>query len=967
MTRIQRRLLIDTSVIGITLTLFVAILDLATNALQSLEDLFYDSRAAYCQHWAKPPTDKLVHIDIDDASLQAVGQWPWPRTDMGQLLEEIDRAGARAIAMDIIFPEPAQPRDVKIDGQVVHIDDDANFAASIAKVGKVLVPVSVSASSTASPIYKKIRDYLMADLELSDADCYQRLLADPDHVLPLGSKFPVDIFIAARREAMNARISEQVEKRKANLPEIRKTLLPKTDPEFTSSPLVRLLHDEFEKVRSSHALRRFMMPIPEGMGPLATYSGELASIAPLTEAAAYGGYVDYLQTGRGGTVRAIPLLVNFRGQLFPQMDLSLACAVLGVDIRTIRIARDEIVIPRPPGRSADIRIPVRAMHADQFGGDVGMFAYVPVRGNKDWETIFDHPSHQKPELHVSMAAVWDVYLMRDRLARNNANIDRALRVILDDDPPIDSPDLPRLGLDGNKYKEYLASKPAPEDTAARRTLVDWTLQQLKETGMDAIPKMKDSELPKVPGTDRPDPREIVKRNEVAYAVASLSRGLDQNKKFEELLKNRRALLKDKIAGRGVLIGWAATAKTDFFPTAIQPSCPGVVIHGMLYNGIMTGDLWKHAPKWVTFIITVLIGLSVTVANGFLKPIGALGVTLVLAVAYLLVNGYLLFDYGNVCVGVAGPVVALGSVWSTGAVAAFLIEAAERARITKRFSSYVDQKLVDFVIENPDVSLDGQVREMSVIFTDLAGFTTLSEKLREKTVPILSDYLGVMVPIIRRNDGFVNKFLGDGIMCFYNAPRDDADHAAHAVRTCLEMQVAMKKFAEELVAKGLPSLAMRCGVSTGNMVVGDSGPADACDYTVLGDAVNFASRLEGANKATGTHILISQRTSELVADKFLLRPVGRLLVVGKSEGLMTYEPLVLLDEATPEQMMETAMCAEMVAAYVARDFARCIEVADRMDAQFNTSKLAALYRKTSKLYLEEPPGPEFTGNLILTEK
>jgi adenylate cyclase len=179
---------------------------------------------------------------------------------------------------------------------------------------------------------------------------------------------------------------------------------------------------------------------------------------------------------------------------------------------------------------------------------------------------------------------------------------------------------------------------------------------------------------------------------------------------------------------------------------------------------------------------------------------------------------------------------------------------------------------------------------------------------------------------------------------------------------------MKAFADELVAEGLPRVAMRCGVATGTMVVGDSGPSDASDYTVLGDTVNFASRLEGANKAVGTSILISHRTTELLGEsRFLLRPVGKLLVVGKSEGVMTYEPLAPFDDATPQDMILATMGTEMIAAYFARDFEKCIEFADRMDAQLGPTKLPGLYRKAALKYIENPPGTEFQGNLILTEK
>jgi adenylate cyclase len=492
-------------------------------------------------------------------------------------------------------------------------------------------------------------------------------------------------------------------------------------------------------------------------------------------------------------------------------------------------------------------------------------------------------------------------------------------------------------------------------------MVELALKAYKEyvdAGFGDLMTQKDADL---------DRRSILLRDELIGATRKFKQVEEQNRRFDLQLADRRSQLKDKIDGRAAMIGGVATGGIDFYPTAIHPTCPGVIIHGLTYNAIMTGYFWRQAPKWVTTVITILIGLLVTAANGFLRPAHAVIAVVLLGAAYLLVNGLLLFDKANLLVGAAAPMVALASVWSTGALAGFLIQADERAKIKKRFSSYVDQKLVDFVEENPDEALDGQVREMSVIFTDLAGFTTLAERLEERTVGILSEYLGLMVPIIRKHDGLVNKFLGDGIMCFFNAPRNDPDHALHAVQTVLEMQKAMTAFADAMVEQGLPRIAMRCGVATGPMIVGDSGPADASDYTVLGNNVNFASRLEGANKATGSCILISERTAELLRDRFLLRPIGRLQVVGKSVGVMAYEPLAPLDQADTQDRLQCAMCAEMIAAFIARDFDKCVDITRQMDKTFGPGKLAALYRRVSQEYIEIPPGPDFHGNLVLTEK
>ena len=299
---------------------------------------------------------------------------------------------------------------------------------------------------------------------------------------------------------------------------------------------------------------------------------------------------------------------------------------------------------------------------------------------------------------------------------------------------------------------------------------------------------------------------------------------------------------------------------------------------------------------------------------------------------------------------------------------FVVERAERKRITSRFQSYVDPVLVNYVIEHPEKArLDGEVRELTVVFTDLAGFTPLQEKLQERTVGILNQYTSLMVPIIREQNGYVNKFLGDGIMFFYGAPQANTYHASDAVLTALKIQQAMGPFNKSLAERDLPELAMRVGVASGPMVVGDAGSADASDYTVLGDTVNFASRLEQANKYTDTQTMLNQRTAELVGDLFLLRPIGRLQVVGKTQGVMTYEPLCAADDATDGQKQLATASGAVVDAYVAADFPACLKAVDRLESEFGQSKLTALYRDLATAYTDSDPGDSFSGEIVLEAK
>jgi class 3 adenylate cyclase len=264
--------------------------------------------------------------------------------------------------------------------------------------------------------------------------------------------------------------------------------------------------------------------------------------------------------------------------------------------------------------------------------------------------------------------------------------------------------------------------------------------------------------------------------------------------------------------------------------------------------------------------------------------------------------------------------------------------------------------------------------LSVVFTDLAGFTQLSEMLKEETVPLLNEYLGRMVPIIGRHHGLVNKFLGDGIMFFFGAPEpypgDESLHAWAAVQAIMEMQEAMTSFNQDMARRNLPQLHMRAGVSTGEMTVGDAGnPPQRSDYTVLGDRVNFASRLESANKFTGTRVLISDRTVELLRGTYLVRPIGLLQVVGKREPVMTYEPLAPIEKATEEMHKLAEMTKAVTDAFAAGRFTQCAAAAKRLEEEFGTEsqgKFCALYAQHCAEYLETPPA-EFLGQIKLEAK
>lgn len=948
MTRVERRLFFNSLILGLALTLAVTAVEYA-GGLEQLERWFYDVRARNCQFFDPPPTDKLVHVDIDDRALEAVGAWPWRRSVLAEILDEIRIAGAKAVAMDVIFPEP---QEVDYDIQTLddgtqqikrRIDHDAEFAAAIRRSQNVLLPAALEferPAAKAPESYERMRQWLAADLELTEDQVARRLSEQGVQSADVAGQY-----LAARRDAAGQRVREALDRRDYAFDDLRRLLLPRTDPTLANSPQIAVLRAQYDKLRASRALWRFTRPIEAGAPPppLLHARVKLPPILPLSLASVSGGFVDYIPFG-DGVVRAVPLWVNLDGRMYPQMGLALACMMLGTDPGQIYVGQDQLTIPLPSG---PIDVPVRSFDSAQYGR-VGMLMDIPWFGTRDWATMYDYPRHRESAQHVSITHIWDICDGRRKIERNNANADRALEVAL-------------AALDPSRAERYFVAVPDLRNTDARREIIGWANREMASSGLlEQLASMKDDEL---------DATQRRERDAVLNANHVLAEVLQRNDELRESVNATGAQLAGELRDKAVLIGWIATGVSDIVPTSLHARCPGVVVHGAIFNAIMTGNFWRFAPEWITLTITLGLGAITALLVGLLTPSRAIAAVIVLAAIYLAINGIVLFDYGNRIVGVAGPVVAMAVVWAGCTLIRLVGEAVQRERIKRRFENYVDPKLVNYVLENPDrARLDGEVREMTVVFTDLAGFTTLSEKLKERTVELLNDFLSAMVPVIRdMHHGYVNKFLGDGIMFFYGAPLQNPRHATDAVATVLDMLKVLKEFNVGLSERGLPGLSLRAGISSGDMVVGDAGSKDASDYTVLGDCVNFGARLESANKALGTCALLSQRTVELVDSQFLVRPVGKIQVVGKTEGVETYEVLSYMQDATAEQKRLAEVSGAIVRAFQTRTFDKCLAQLDAFDHEFGCSKFSAVYRQLAEEYLKQSPPEDFDGKVVLTEK
>jgi CHASE2 domain-containing sensor protein/class 3 adenylate cyclase len=915
-TRIERRLARSATALGIVLTCIIAAAN-SMGFLQSLEWSLSDRRTHYCQ-FHKTPTDQLVHVDIDDGAIDAIGRFPWQRKIVADIVDEISRAKPKVIAFDVIFTDPEEPSPMP-QSQVL-VDHDQALADAWRRCGVGVVGSSFASppESIVTPQIQAAADVLCGDLELTIDELNDRLKVIGHD--PVGG----EQYIWALRAAMRTRLSSEPPGETDQVPKLAAKLLPHRARFGESLPSYQILAKQWLQICAEREMTRFSIPLSAAPSnvPRLENNTEKAPIPILTNASKFGGSVDRLPYP-DGVVRGVPLFFEFQGRLYPQLGFVLACAALDADPYSPTLESDRVVIHRPDGKT--VNIPVSVFHSPRIG-DIGWVMTVPWFGTGPFKDMYLRPDGSGE--HISISKFHDLADFRSELAADDQQERKALDVYLD--AQVD------LSLRDKLTQQHVVDDQAKRHDWIRQNILD---DDFRKQGFEELARIATEQPGTLSASEVVELRNFRALQDIVEQTEVLNRRIQQSE-----AANRRA-----VEGRVVLIGETATGTTDMALTPMGASVPGVVTHGVILNGILTGDLWRQASPLANGLAIIIVGLASTILVVTLRPWRATLAVILLLLIYLVVNCLLLFSYEKYMLALAGPLAAAVLIWAMVILASVIVEATVRANITDRFRNRVDPQLVDYVLEDPDrIRLAGELKELTVVFTDLEGFTKASEQLGEKTVEVLNEYMERMVPIIRRvrsagtRGGYLNKFLGDGIMFVFGAPFENPHHASEAVDTVMEMLEVTRQFSEEIVAKGLPPVYMRAGVTTGPMIVGDAGANVAGDYTVLGDAVNTAARLEKANKRFNSRVLINQGTALQLNGKFLLRPIGSLLLAGKSETVETFEVLGRREGATETEIEIARLSSEIVSKFTAGDEAASLELVKQMTAKFGPSKFAETY-------------------------
>lgn len=422
-------------------------------------------------------------------------------------------------------------------------------------------------------------------------------------------------------------------------------------------------------------------------------------------------------------------------------------------------------------------------------------------------------------------------------------------------------------------------------------------------------------------------------------------------------------------GKIVLVGATAIGIYDLRNTPFSPVYPGLEIHATVIDNILRKH-FVHKPKW-TKIYDGLAILLAGVLLGFMVPrlsaVKGMCFAVGLFVLHILLSQWL-FTHYRLWVNIVYPLLALVLIYTSLTIYHYITEERERKKIRGAFSYYVSSSVVNEMLKNPEkLKLGGDKRDLSVLFSDIRGFTTISEGLTpEALVHLLNEYLTVMTDIVFKYDGTLDKYMGDALMAIYGAPLEQPDHPSRACQSALDMMAELRKLNEKWIREGKKPLDIGIGINTGAMMVGNMGSDQRFDYTVMGDAVNLGSRLEGANKNYQTNILISEFTYERIKDEFVCMEMDSVKVKGKTLPVRIFQ-LVGGNDLPDGRKEAITYFHKGLGLYKQQKWDEAIELFQILTALEKGIPAANLYIERCLDLKGNPPGPEWDGVFTLKTK
>ena len=918
--------------IGVIVSLVLSALSF-THVYEDQESSIYDWRFRLRNDLFGEPyqNPKVSTLDIDDLALQTYG-WPLTRDWHARLVETIHEYGARMIGFDIFFYEPSNQR--------LSVEDIAALE----------------------------KDTLTRDEVLG-------LIKDYDHELIVASQKANIVFHAQTFETVNDTVPDAIEFAKNNVRDLSETeqealalLLPYSIP----VPSREVSQDLYQAIDMEVPLPQFIQS-SRGVG--------FALPKP----------------DHDGIVRRYRLGLVYNGRIYFALGLIMACDYLNVPLETVQFVPGQaVVLPQATlsdGSTKTVRIPISGaceMLVNWAGPYHSTFQHMPFNLALDFGSL--NPSNKALKIAKRVAAMSPEALEDPALFLQKMRAEGV--------PHFSDDDLLNIASQISLYNEmekFIKANPDQNVEAFVKSL-GIPDEEISAYAEGWQPPFNDiainlrivdvlSQNPELPIKQVGETLGITRLEDIKYGVGVI-RDLLRNGGvkpenhplyFEDLItsaglqgdqESDRIISEKDFDDTVFFYGLTATGTHDLNPTPFGPREAMLGAHANVFNTIITQNFLTRLPKWANGLIMIGFGLLIGVLVPRFNAIPGAAIIFTLLVIYL-VAAFLIFAKGGIWIDALGPIATLILGYLSITLYSYVQKEKEKEFVQGAFGHFLDPRVISNIVENPQLlnQLGGDARVMTAFFSDVASFSSISEHLTPvELVETINEYLTEMCEIIEQHNGTIDKFEGDAIVAFWGAPIVQEDHAERAVQAAIDMQLQMIKLRKKWEDEGKmlelrekwkadgrgTFFSVRIGMNTGEMVVGNMGSKTRVDYTMLGDAVNLAARLEGAGKAYGVTTMISESTYLITRSFIEARELDSIRVVGKEEPVRVYEILGRKGEVDAQKLQIMDLFNEGLGKYRERHWDEALNFFEQGLALDPTEGPCAVYIKRCHSFIANPP-------------
>lgn len=664
-----------------------------------------------------------------------------------------------------------------------------------------------------------------------------------------------------------------------------------------------------------------------------------------------------VERDKDASVRGINLFMKKNNFIIPQLALTPFLEIYNITPDKIDLSHNNMIIFKDfeiNGKKRDIKIPIYE-NKMIINWPKGEFNEIFISNREDVISKKEPPSH--------FAYYYLLYYKYEILK----NFEKSLESL----SQLEEKEILNL------YNEYLEYKSAKNDLIENSILTDELRKEINIYFEDYINRVKNFVSEENSQKREKEIDDFIKTNKLSKQKIDEFESIKRNIRliFENTRESCnnvlkiREILKKNLENKICFIGLTATGTTDIGSTPFDKDFENVGTHPSVFNTILQSEFIRITPQWLIFVITFLIiaGLIFIIENR--KPVITSTYGIIFIIVAILSTG-LFFRWTNIYISPVIPLFYGAISFITMIIIKFLLSEKDKSMIRNTFNRYLSPEVINELLKHPEkIELGGEKRFSTAMFTDIEGFSSISEKFMEdpKTlVNLLNDYLSTMTDVIIENGGIIDKYEGDAIIAIFGPPADLQDHAYRACLSAItmkekEIEINKKIMEQNIIDK--PFLT-RIGINSGEMVVGNMGSTKRLDYTMIGHTVNLASRLEGVNKLYGTYKLISEYTYNLVKDKIFTRRLDRVRVVNIKTPIRLYELINTIDKITKEEREKHQIFDKGLIEFENFNYKEALNIFTEIK---DMDKTTEIYIERCNKFLETPPPENWDGVYNLTTK